>query len=76
MLLDDTNGEKNAFPNKDSARGYEVIDKIKSNLEQACPSTVSCTDILTLAATSAVYFVRTSLCFLMNFTIHPFEFRV
>ncbi|KAL6222553.1 hypothetical protein ACLB2K_005945 [Fragaria x ananassa] len=59
VLLDDTStlqGEKNAIPNKDSARGFEVIDKIKSNLEEACPSTVSCTDILTLAATSAVYF--------------------
>ncbi|KAK9948854.1 hypothetical protein M0R45_004413 [Rubus argutus] len=56
MILALLRGRKNAFPNKDSARGYEVIDKIKSKLEEACPSTVSCTDILTLAATSAVYF--------------------
>ncbi|KAK9902903.1 hypothetical protein M0R45_001418 [Rubus argutus] len=56
VLLDGTNGEKNASPNKDSARGYGVIDKIKSNLEQACPSTVSCADILTLAAAAAVYY--------------------
>ncbi|XP_024177894.1 peroxidase 10 [Rosa chinensis] len=59
ILLDDTStlkGEKNALPNKDSVRGYEVIDKIKLALEEACPCTVSCTDILTLAATSAVYF--------------------
>lgn len=58
VLLDDTSsftGEKNAFPNRNSARGFEVIDKIKENIEQACPSTVSCTDILTLASRDAVF---------------------
>ena len=53
VLLDDTStfkGEKNAVPNKNSVRGFEVIDTIKSALEKACPSTVSCTDIVTLAA--------------------------
>lgn len=57
MLLDETSsfkGEKNAQPNKNSARGFEVIDAIKANLEKACPSTVSCADILTLAARDAV----------------------
>lgn len=57
VLLDDTStfkGEKNSFANKDSARGFEVIDNIKANLEKACPSTVSCTDILTLAVREAV----------------------
>lgn len=67
VLLDDTSttkGEKNAFPNKNSLRGYEVIDSIKTNLETACPSTVSCADMLTLAARDAVYFVRNELlCF-------------
>lgn len=60
VLLDDTNtltGEKNALPNKNSIRGFDVIDKIKSDLENACPSTVSCADILTLAAREAVYLV-------------------
>ena len=63
LLLDDTStfkGEKNASPNKNSARGFEVIDTIKANLEKACPSTVSCADILTLAAREAVYLVRNS----------------
>ncbi|XP_038711337.1 peroxidase 10 [Tripterygium wilfordii] len=57
ILLDDSNGfkgEKNAFPNRNSARGYEVIDSIKTDVEKACPLTVSCTDILTLAAKEAV----------------------
>ncbi|XP_059314065.1 peroxidase 10 [Lycium ferocissimum] len=57
VLLDDTNdfkGEKNAAPNRNSVRGYEVIDIIKADLEKACPSTVSCVDILTLAAREVV----------------------
>ncbi|CAN4079624.1 unnamed protein product [Withania somnifera] len=61
VLLDDTStftGEKNAFANRHSARGFEVIDAIKANVEKACPSTVSCTDILTLAAREAIYLTR------------------
>ncbi|RWW31906.1 hypothetical protein BHE74_00039812 [Ensete ventricosum] len=57
ILLDDTatfTGEKNAFPNINSARGYEVIDTIKSNVEVACQATVSCADILALAARDGV----------------------
>ncbi|XP_010070503.2 peroxidase 10-like [Eucalyptus grandis] len=58
VLLDDTStikGEKNAFANRNSARGFEVIDAIKANVEKACPAMVSCADILTLAAREAVY---------------------
>ncbi|XP_010550378.1 PREDICTED: peroxidase 10-like [Tarenaya hassleriana] len=58
LLLDDNDGiksEKNALPNQNSARGFEVIDSIKANLEKACPSTVSCSDILALASRDAVY---------------------
>ncbi|CAN1133531.1 Peroxidase 10 [Linum perenne] len=57
ILLDDTvafKGEKNAQANRNSARGYEVIDSIKDDVEKACPATVSCTDILALAAREAV----------------------
>ncbi|CAL9119490.1 unnamed protein product [Musa textilis] len=57
ILLDDTatfTGEKNAFPNINSAGGYEVIDTIKSNVEAACQATVSCADILALAARDGV----------------------
>ncbi|KAI8532864.1 hypothetical protein RHMOL_Rhmol11G0247800 [Rhododendron molle] len=58
VLLDDTKrfkGEKNALPNRNSLRGFEVIDTIKADVERACPSTVSCADILTLAAREAVF---------------------
>ncbi|XP_014491346.1 peroxidase P7-like [Vigna radiata var. radiata] len=57
ILLDDTatfTGEKNALPNINSVRGFEVIDNIKNNVEAACNATVSCADILALAARDGV----------------------
>lgn len=58
VLLDDTptfTGEKNALPNANSLRGFEVIDTIKANVEAACHNTVSCADILALAARDGVH---------------------
>ncbi|KAG0499311.1 hypothetical protein HPP92_003613 [Vanilla planifolia] len=60
ILLDDTptfTGEQNALPNRNSVRGFEVIDTIKSNVEAACKATVSCADILALAARDGVVLV-------------------
>ncbi|CAN1349014.1 Peroxidase 52 [Linum perenne] len=53
VLLDDTSsftGEKNANPNRNSARGFEVIDDIKAAVEKACPGVVSCADVLAVSA--------------------------
>ena len=66
ILLDDTanfTGEKNAGPNANSVRGYEVIDAIKAQLEASCKATVSCADIITLAARDAVNLVSICLVF-------------
>ncbi|XP_010541735.1 PREDICTED: peroxidase N [Tarenaya hassleriana] len=54
ILLDGNNGEKFAIPNVNSARGYEVIDSIKTAVENACPGVVSCADILAIAARDSV----------------------
>ncbi|XP_027156408.1 peroxidase 44-like [Coffea eugenioides] len=56
ILIDSTktrSSEKDAGPNL-TVRGFELIDEAKRNLEAACPSTVSCADIITLATRDAV----------------------
>ncbi|KAM1086764.1 hypothetical protein ACFX2H_012320 [Malus domestica] len=50
LLLDSTSGnpaEKEAIQNS-NIRGYEVIDEIKTRLEDECPGIVSCADIVAL----------------------------
>ncbi|XP_014495149.1 peroxidase A2 [Vigna radiata var. radiata] len=58
LLLDQggniTLSEKNAGPNNNSARGFNVVDNIKTSLENSCPGVVSCADILALAAEASV----------------------
>ncbi|KAG8380940.1 hypothetical protein BUALT_Bualt06G0068800 [Buddleja alternifolia] len=57
ILLDDTSsftGEKGALPNRNSARGFNVVDNIKSAVEKVCPGVVSCADVLAVAARDSV----------------------
>ncbi|KAI9185583.1 hypothetical protein LWI28_008580 [Acer negundo] len=56
ILIDSTSAkpsEKAAGPNL-TVRGFELIDKVKKALEEACPSTVSCADIIAVATRDAV----------------------
>ncbi|RCV04703.1 hypothetical protein SETIT_1G022300v2 [Setaria italica] len=54
ILLDDVPGtfvgEKTAFPNANSVRGYDVINNVKAAVEANCTGVVSCADIVALAA--------------------------
>ncbi|CAF2085023.1 hypothetical protein BRARA_F01622 [Brassica rapa] len=57
ILLDNTTSfrtEKDAIGNANSARGFPVIDTMKAAVERACPRTVSCADMLTIAAQQSV----------------------
>ncbi|KAG6570629.1 Cationic peroxidase 1, partial [Cucurbita argyrosperma subsp. sororia] len=58
VLLDDIGnfvGEKTAFPNVNSIRGFEVVDQIKQKVNKACKgNVVSCADILAVAARDSV----------------------
>jgi peroxidase len=49
-------GERNSIPSY-SLRGYDEIDQIKTKLEAECPLTVSCADIIVMAARDAVFLV-------------------
>ncbi|KAI3993611.1 hypothetical protein MKX01_002624 [Papaver californicum] len=58
VLLDSTStidGEKTAFGNINSLRGFEVVDRIKSEVDKVCGAqVVSCADILAVAARDSV----------------------
>ena len=77
VLLDNSAtivSEKNSGPNKNSLRGFEVIDEIKAKLEETCPQTVSCADILTLVARGSIVLVSQSSNFIPTLFAFLFYF--
>ncbi|KAM0864573.1 hypothetical protein ACQ4PT_043828 [Festuca glaucescens] len=57
VLLADTGsfvGEQGAAPNTGSIRGMNVIDNAKTQVEAVCKQTVSCADILAVAARDSI----------------------
>ncbi|KAG0467567.1 hypothetical protein HPP92_018514 [Vanilla planifolia] len=60
VLLDDTVtqvGEKTAYQNLNSLIGFDLVDRIKNQLEGECPGVVSCADLLAIGARDAVLLV-------------------
>lgn len=56
-VLLEGNATERTDPANTSLGGFPVIDSAKNVLEIFCPETVSCADILALAARDAVEFV-------------------
>ncbi|KAD6796764.1 hypothetical protein E3N88_07660 [Mikania micrantha] len=53
-LILSLSSQKDALPNRNSSRGFELIESIKVKVEKTCPNIVSCIDMLTLALRSSI----------------------
>lgn len=59
MLLENAPGIDSELeaPGNQGIQGLNIVDDIKSAVEKACPRTVSCADILTIASKESVVLV-------------------
>jgi peroxidase len=65
ILLDNTDtieSEKEAAPNNNSARGFDVVDDMKAAVENACPGIVSCADTPLQLKSLFVWYVNDFSC--------------
>lgn len=68
-MLIQGSGTERTDPANLSLGGFNVIDTAKRLLEVVCPATVSCSDIIVLAARDAVVFVSIRPISSISFTV-------
>ncbi|WCJ22647.1 Peroxidase superfamily protein [Euphorbia peplus] len=54
VLLEGSNTEREHPANYPSLKGFELIEEAKEQIEQQCPNTVSCADIIAFAARDSI----------------------
>ncbi|KAL8232231.1 hypothetical protein R6Q57_002009, partial [Mikania cordata] len=55
IITSSFSSQKDALHNRNSARGFELIESIKVKVEKTCPNIVSCIDMSTLALREVVF---------------------
>ena len=70
--------EQDAFPNRNSLRGLDVVNQIKTAVEKACPNTVSCADILALSAelSSTLVYICLILYYIVFLSTIEFQMQI
>ncbi|GAB4842198.1 hypothetical protein Ancab_012156 [Ancistrocladus abbreviatus] len=67
----DGNDSENEAPLNETSKGFNVIDLMKSKVEEVCPEVVSCADILVLAARESI--VMVILSYALSLSLSPYS---